>query len=158
MKKKIYFFVSLFLLWTVFTWVPDLYDLAIGAVACIMMVYFFGDFMEEDFVKIFRPGRSFGFILYLGKFIYCFVLGGVRAAVRILCYDGGREEGIVRLKTKLKSHASRTLLANAITVSPDTLTMDIIEHEIYVHFIGHNANDAAGALASFEELSGGVYD
>jgi multicomponent Na+:H+ antiporter subunit E len=158
LKKKVYFFISLFLLWVVFTWVPNLSDLAIGAVACLIMVYFFGDFMEEDFVKIFRPGRLFGFILYLGKFIYCFVLGGVCAAVRILSYDGGREEGIVKLKTKLKSHASRTLLANAITVCPDTLTVDIIEHDVYVHFIGHNANDAGKALSSFEGLAGRVYD
>ena len=158
MKKKIYFFISLFLLWVVFTWVPDLYDLAIGAVACLIMVYFFGDFMEEDLVKIFRPGRLFSFVLYLGKFVYCFVLGGVRAAVRILSYDGGREEGIVELKTKLKSHASRTLLANAITVCPDTLTMDIIEQDVYVHFIGHNSEDAKGALASFEDLAGRVFD
>ena len=158
MKKKVYFFVSLFMLWVVFTWAPNLYDLAIGAVACLIMVYFFGDFMEDDLVKIFRPGRLFGFFLYLGKFVYCFVLGGVRAVVRILSYDGGRGEGIVKLKTKLKSQASRTLLANAITVFPDTLTVDIIEHEVYVHFIGRSAGAAVEALASFEDLAGRVYD
>ncbi len=158
MKKRAYFFFSLMLLWVALTWMPDLYELAIGAAVCLIMVYFLGDFMEDDLVKIFRPRRLFGFILYLGKFVFCFVLGGVRAAVRILSYDGGREEGIARVRTSLRSHASRTLLANAVTLYPDTLTVDVVEHDFYVHFIGRSQEEAKQAVAAFEELAGRVYD
>jgi multicomponent Na+:H+ antiporter subunit E len=40
---------------------------------------------------------------------------------------------IIRFKTKLKTDISLVTFANSITLTPGTITMDIIEGEFYVH-------------------------
>ena len=51
--------------------------------------------------------------------------------------------GIVKVKTKLKSDSALTMLANSITLTPGTLTVDIDEKNqvLYVHWIDVKATD-----------------
>ena len=46
-----------------------------------------------------------------------------------------------RLKTCLKSEIGRTFLANSITLTPGTLTVDCIEGDLYVHWINIVSED-----------------
>ena len=43
--------------------------------------------------------------------------------------------GIVSVRTKLKSPIGRMALANSITLTPGTLTVDIKEDKLYIHWI-----------------------
>ena len=43
--------------------------------------------------------------------------------------------GIVKFKTKLTTDYSRMVLANSITLTPGTLSIDIIDDTFYVHWI-----------------------
>jgi len=43
--------------------------------------------------------------------------------------------GIVKVKTSLKSDIGRMMLANSITLTPGTLSVDIKDEFIYVHWI-----------------------
>ena len=43
--------------------------------------------------------------------------------------------GIVTFKTKLKSDYAQMVLANSITLTPGTLSIDIIDDTFYVHWI-----------------------
>jgi multicomponent Na+:H+ antiporter subunit E len=44
--------------------------------------------------------------------------------------------GIVKVKTKLATNAGKTVLANSITLTPGTMTVDIREEgHLYVHCI-----------------------
>ena len=49
--------------------------------------------------------------------------------------------GIVKVKTTLKSEVARTFLANSITLTPGTLTVDCIEDNLYVHWINIVSED-----------------
>lgn len=51
--------------------------------------------------------------------------------------------GIVKIRTTLKSDFARTLLANSITMTPGTITVDIIGDEFYVHWIFIRSDDPA---------------
>ena len=46
---------------------------------------------------------------------------------------------VVQFKTKLRSDISKVTLANSITLTPGTITMDIIDGEFYVHAISETA-------------------
>jgi multicomponent Na+:H+ antiporter subunit E len=49
--------------------------------------------------------------------------------------------GIVKVKTTLKSELARTLLANSITMTPGTITVDIIDDYFYIHWIYVRSED-----------------
>ena len=54
--------------------------------------------------------------------------------------------GIVKVKTKLKSDSGVTALANSITLTPGTLTVDVAnENELYVHWLVVESADEAEA-------------
>ncbi len=49
--------------------------------------------------------------------------------------------GIVKVKTKLKSKMGRMILANSITLTPGTLTVDVQEDTFYIHWIDVETED-----------------
>ena len=51
--------------------------------------------------------------------------------------------GIVRVRTKLNSEMAKTFLANSITLTPGTLTIDINGQDLYVHWINIHTDDPA---------------
>ena len=48
---------------------------------------------------------------------------------------------VVKIKTKLKSKFARALLANSITLTPGTVTVDLHEDELLVHWLSVRADD-----------------
>jgi multicomponent Na+:H+ antiporter subunit E len=53
--------------------------------------------------------------------------------------------GIVKIKTKLKSNLGRLVLANSITLTPGTLTIDVIDDTLYIHWIDVSTQDVQKA-------------
>jgi multicomponent Na+:H+ antiporter subunit E len=55
--------------------------------------------------------------------------------------------GIVRVSTKLESKLGRWVLANSITLTPGTITVETKGKDVYVHWISITADDADSATA-----------
>ncbi len=53
--------------------------------------------------------------------------------------------GIVRVRTRLKSAIGRMILANSITLTPGTLTVDIQGDHLFIHWIDITNMDEQGA-------------
>ena len=54
--------------------------------------------------------------------------------------------GIVKIKTNLKTESGITALANSITLTPGTLTVDLTDDGyLYIHWIYVKAEDVEGA-------------
>jgi multicomponent Na+:H+ antiporter subunit E len=49
--------------------------------------------------------------------------------------------GIVKVKTKLTSRLGRMILANSITLTPGTLTVETDEDNFYIHWIDVTSED-----------------
>jgi multicomponent Na+:H+ antiporter subunit E len=49
--------------------------------------------------------------------------------------------GIVRVKSGLKTEIGKVFLANSITMTPGTITVDIIEDYFFVHWIYVHSTD-----------------
>jgi multicomponent Na+:H+ antiporter subunit E len=56
--------------------------------------------------------------------------------------------GIVKVRTRLKSRMGRLLLANSITLTPGTLTVDIDGEWLYIHWVTVDAADVEAATAA----------
>ncbi|MDA3886199.1 MAG: Na+/H+ antiporter subunit E [Candidatus Delongbacteria bacterium] len=70
--------------------------------------------------------------------------------------------GIVTVKTKLKTATGRMVLANSITLTPGTLTVDIDEDTLYIHWIDVTNMDEKVAtekiVANFEKYLEVIFD
>ena len=53
--------------------------------------------------------------------------------------------GIVKVKTNLKTDIGRTMLANSITLTPGTLTVEINDDVLYIHWINVQTEDVEKA-------------
>lgn len=86
--------------------------------------------------RFLNPLRWLYLIIYLiGPFFYDMAKANIDVAVRVV--TGNIKPGIVKIRSDLNSSAAVTLLANSITLTPGTLTVDIDEetNELYIHWI-----------------------
>ena len=74
----------------------------------------------------------------------------------------GIRPGIVKARTRLKSPSGRVLLANSITLTPGTLSVDLVDDMLYIHRINVPADDADAdterSLARFETFIRRIFE
>lgn len=87
-----------------------------------------------------NPKKWLWFIVYLPFFFYEMAKANVDVAYRVI--TGKINPGIVKISPNLKNDISLTILANSITLTPGTLSIDTDEERnLYVHWI--NIDDKA---------------
>ncbi len=133
--KKISDFIILMLLWIALTWSLAIADLAAGLVVSLMAVLIFSDLFPAEFSRLFSPGRLFWALRYLPVFFWHVIKSNLDVAYRVFHPEMPIRPGIVKVKTRLKSETARAFLANSITLTPGTLTVDCIGNHLYVHWI-----------------------
>ncbi|MEW5826576.1 MAG: Na+/H+ antiporter subunit E [Candidatus Bipolaricaulota bacterium] len=82
------------------------------------------------------PVRAAQFLVYLlGPFLWALMKANLDVALRVI--TGKIRPGIVRISPGLATDAERTLLANSITLTPGTLTVDVDDAsgDFFVHWI-----------------------
>jgi multicomponent Na+:H+ antiporter subunit E len=84
------------------------------------------------------------FVLYFYKEL---IKSNIRLAGIVLSPSLPVNPGIVKVRTKLKSPVARQLLANAITMTPGTLTVELSGEWLYIHWVTVESLDVDGATA-----------
>ncbi len=85
--------------------------------------------------------KTLRFIAYLPWLIYQIVIANIDVAKRALSPSMPIDPRVVTFKTMLKSDVARTALANSITLTPGTVTIDIVDDIFYVHAIAKEPAD-----------------
>lgn len=90
------------------------------------------ELMKKPYLLIIRP---FVFLVYLIPWFFSLTVANLDVAYRVI--TGKIRPGIVRIKPGLKSDLGRTILANSITLTPGTLTVDVDPKsgDLFVHWI-----------------------
>ena len=73
--------------------------------------------------------------VFLGVFMIDLVKSNFDVAKRVLSPSLPIKPGIVEVKTKLTSKFGRMLLANSITLTPGTLTVEVKDDSFFIHWI-----------------------
>lgn len=149
MLRRILVFVFAFITWYLITWPYDFYsgafDLQItiaGAVVSLMSALILGEVFTSTKHKHNIFYRLYWGILYIPILFYYIILANIDVLYRIIHPKRPINPGIVKVKTDLKNTTARTVLANSITLTPGTLTVDIIDKGIlYVHCINLQETD-----------------
>ena len=101
--------------------------------------------------------KKFIYLMWYVVFLFIEIIkSNIDVALRVIKRDIPLNPGIVAAKTKLKSSTGRMILANSITLTPGTLSVDLKDDLIYVHWIDigedHNEEEATQKIvAHFEK-------
>jgi multicomponent Na+:H+ antiporter subunit E len=110
-------------------------ELIIGAVLAVVV----GAVLRNRFIgkdlRMLNPRRWFTFIAYLFPFFFAMAKANIDVAYRVI--TGRINPAIVRINPNLKTDMSVTILANSITLTPGTLSVEVDPktNELYVHWI-----------------------
>jgi len=96
--------------------------------------------------------KPFVFIAYLFPFFLAMAIANFDVAFRVI--TGRIRPGIVRIRPGLQTKVGRTLLANSITLTPGTLSVDIDEDsgDLFVHWI--NVKDTEDENRRMKDVCG----
>ena len=144
-------FVLCMAFWVLITWSFKVEELAAGAVVSLAVALFSSRFfIHEKAFWLLNPVKFFGLIAYLFIFLWELIKANCDVARRV--YGGCKDvnPGIVKVPVDVKSDYGRSMLANSITLTPGTITMDIAEEEdgqayYYIHWIDVSAESGESA-------------
>ena len=144
MKKGILFFISLLIVW-IFLAGTSQQEIIIGIIVSLLLTIIF--FSKGTIFSEFNlnPKAIFYFIIYIFVFLWELVKSSFDVASRVVQPTIPINPGIVKVKTKLKSKLGRTILANSITLTPGTLTVETNGEDYYIHWIDVTSDDIDGA-------------
>lgn len=145
MRRVIYFSVS-FILWTLLTWpfkedpqariTIDLQVIAAGIIASLIVAILFHEILPKEHHVFHSPRRICWFLFYIPVFFYYVLKANLDVVYRALHPQMPIHPGIVKIKTNLTSDSAITALANSITLTPGTLTVDVTDDGyLYIHWI-----------------------
>ncbi len=140
-------YVTIFILslvfWLLITFNFTIPNIAAGAGASAITAAIFGRYYFYNVYKFLQPRRWLWFVVYLVTFIWACIKANFDVAYRVLHPAMPIRPGIVKVKTTLRSDFAKTLLANSITMTPGTITVDIIGDDMYIHWIYIRSEDPA---------------
>jgi len=107
------------------------------------------------------PAAFFYTLAYLVVFLFELIKSNLDVARRVITPSLPINPGIVEVKTRLRSKMGRMILANSITLTPGTLTIDILEDTLYIHWIDVKTEDTREAteqiVRKFEKYLEKIY-
>jgi multicomponent Na+:H+ antiporter subunit E len=136
-----------------FLWSPA--ELIIGAIFALTTGALAKNMYMKQSLRMLNPKRWALFVVYFfGVFLPAMAKANVDVAYRVI--TGRINPGIVRIAPNLNTDASLTMLANSITLTPGTLSVDVDEerNDLYVHWINVRREALESMPRKCEEVCG----
>ena len=151
--KKTALFIAAFCLWFLLVWPfhpisqrilwPDVF---VGLGVALLITLVMREFSVQRFRRLINPVRYFWLVMYAFVFAYYLIKANLDMAFRIIHPSMPIKPGIVKVKTNLQTDTAITVLANSITLTPGTLTVDVVDQNyLYVHWINVKTKNEAEA-------------
>jgi multicomponent Na+:H+ antiporter subunit E len=150
--------IALFCLWTFLTsTVFDEYlagagprgaalqEIIAGAILSLVLAFGGYRYLSARGLSVFSPKRLLWIMLYVPVFFYECLKGNLDVAYRVVHPKIPIRPGIVAIRTGLKSDVGKLMLANSITLTPGTLTVDVSDEYLFIHWINVQSTDVAEA-------------
>ncbi len=138
----------LFFLWIVLTQSFHPQELFTGLIVSAIIALISPSVAGERVKNWFNLKRYYYLVIYLFYFIWQMIKSNIDVAKRVINPKLPINPGIVKVKTKLKSRSGKLALANSITLTPGTLTVDVVDQYLYIHWIDVQSTDIEKATKS----------
>jgi multicomponent Na+:H+ antiporter subunit E len=141
-KSRIVVFILSILVWILITMVFSIPSLVAGIIVALITAIFAGEMLIVTERK-FHLKRVWYTLEYLVKFTWELIKANFHVAYIVIHPLLPIKPGIVKVRTKLKRDSALTMLANSITLTPGTLTVDVdVDNQVlYVHWIDVKCTD-----------------
>ena len=143
MKAKIATFVVMLIFWVVMSGMFDGFHLTLGVLCCLLVTFFSHDLLHSPE----HPWRLRGFVgvlLYLPYLVWQVILANLQVAYITLhprMLDK-IDPHLFRFDSILKRRISKVTLAQSITLTPGTITVNIHENQFAVYALTKEAAEA----------------
>ena len=135
LRNFTYLFVILFLIWLALTSSFHWQEVAVGAFLSLVLALI----LNKNYMALGLPSLSLkkiGFsVVYIIVLFKEIVVANFDVAYRVLHPKMPIQPGIVVIKTELKQDIAKLILANSITLTPGTFTLDIQGDRLLIHWI-----------------------
>jgi multicomponent Na+:H+ antiporter subunit E len=136
-----------FVLWLALGSKLDWSELICGGVVCLIISLFgAGIYSKLDFPPL-SIKRILFLLVYLIVLFWEVIKANFDVAYRVIHPKMPIKPGIVVIKTSLKSDVAKMILANSITLTPGTFTLDVIGDNLLIHWINVKAEDTGEATS-----------
>lgn len=156
-----YFLIRMMLLtlaWAVLQGSFSLVNLLIGAILSIVLLWFLRPLYEDTwsssepvtFRSTVEQAKQFFWVIeLLAYFVYELVLSSVQVAAAVLRPNMRLTPGVVALPLDAKSDLEITVLANLISLTPGTLSLEVApdKTKLYIHSMFVEGEEAAETSA-----------
>jgi multicomponent Na+:H+ antiporter subunit E len=137
--------VILFVFWMLLSGKFDAFHLTLGAICSILPAYLFHDLLFANVRVGDMRVVTARFIAYIPWLLQQILLANIHVASLVLRRRMPIDPQVVKFKTKLETDISSVVLANSITLTPGTITMDIKDGVFYVHAVSHKVAEELNA-------------
>lgn len=164
MKNRPVLFIFGLVVWMGLNWPPDWHDLLFGVLAAGFVAYMMGDMFVGKLHPFKHPVRYVWLARYTVVFIWECIKANIDVAYRVIHPRVPIKPGIVKVRTSLKSDAALTFLANSITLTPGTMTVDVDKKNgfLYIHWINVQDKDVEAAtrliVKKFEDIIKRIFE
>lgn len=160
--RKLVLFIVTFILWLLLTHTLRTQFVITGVIVSLLTAFLFGNMFVKNWNKVFQIKRYLWFLWYLVIFIWECIKANFDVAYRVLHPALPIKPGIVKAKVKLKTDIARTILANSITMTPGTLSVDIIGEYMFIHWIcirdENSETSCQGIVDRFENILARIFE
>jgi len=136
-RSRIIVFVLSFLVWLALTGISDIQEFIAGLIVSAIATIIGGHLLITTRKKNPLLKRIAWGIWYLLRFVWEMLKANIHVAYIVIHPGLPIRPGIVKINTKLTKDAALMMLANSITLTPGTLTVDInpAKSALYIHCI-----------------------
>ncbi len=125
----------LMLIWLGLTMNLSLQEVLLGVIVSTVTAAATSGALTGNALPLLIPGKFLAAVLYVVYFMGQMVKANIDIFFRVFRPVIPIRPGIVEARLRLKSPRARAIVANSITLTPGTLTVDMQEDRIFVHWV-----------------------
>ncbi len=141
LKNFLYLFFFLIIIWLALTTTFQWQELIVGILISLLLA----SFLNKNYIKLGLPTLSLKKLVFMIVYLIILFIEIIKAnfdvAYRVIHPKMPIKPGIVIIRTELKQDIAKMILANSITLTPGTFTLDIKNNKLLIHWIYVRSED-----------------
>ncbi len=153
LQHHLFLFGMMLLLWLLLTASLATQEIIAGILVALVVSLFSAPYIDIFDGMRYRPLALVSVVTYLGYFFQALIVANFDMARRVLSPSLPISPALVEVETRLHSRLGQMLLANSITLTPGTLSVELRHNRILVHWIA--APEGADLQQATHEIAAG---
>jgi len=150
-SRYLYTVIVLFMIWLFLTASLDPQELGFGLLLSLIVAAFTYEIFTTNGLANLHPKKIAYMVAYIPYFLWAMIMANLDVAYRVLHPKRPINPGIVECRTVLKNDVGKLALANSITLTPGTITLDVDGDKYFIHWIDVKDDSVDGASKNITE-------